>query len=119
VKLFTTEQERRLLINGEFNALRLARNEEPRDFRPVVKLFCPWGSAVWLLTELDPKDPSLAFGLYHVGLCSPHLGTVSVDELAAVRGPGGGVIQRELRFKARMSLRAYADAARSARWIVS
>ncbi len=35
---------------------------ETHDFKPV-KLFCSWGRATWLLIELDPEDPDIAFGL--------------------------------------------------------
>jgi hypothetical protein len=39
------------------------RYQEPEDFSRF-KLFCPWGGATWLLTELDPEDPSpLAFAI--------------------------------------------------------
>lgn len=33
------------------------------DFVPVVKLFTPDANATWLLTELDPNESTLAFGL--------------------------------------------------------
>ena len=48
---------------------------------PVVKLFTPDASATWLLTELDPADPDLAFGLCDLGLGCPELGYVRLSEL--------------------------------------
>ncbi len=33
------------------------------DPQPLVKLFTPDAGATWLLTEIDPDAPSMAFGL--------------------------------------------------------
>jgi hypothetical protein len=49
---------------------------EALDPRPVVKLFTPGAGAAWLLTELDPDDPDIAFGLCDLGLGFPELGSV-------------------------------------------
>jgi hypothetical protein len=51
------------------------------DFKLVVKLFNPCGAATWLLTELDPDDPDIGFGLCDLGLGSPELGSVRISEL--------------------------------------
>ena len=59
MKLLTQSQRRQLLKNGERNSELAQQNRDQIDFFPVVKLFCPWGSATWLLTELDPKTPKL------------------------------------------------------------
>jgi hypothetical protein len=112
MKLITAEQEKTLLNNGRWNAARSARDEEPEDFRPVVKLFCPWGAATWLLTELDPEDPDIAFGLCDLGMGSPELGRVSLAELTAITGPGGLGIERDRHFSARQTLNEYAHEAR-------
>jgi hypothetical protein len=117
MKLITKEQERRLLANGSFNALRTNQGKEPKDFRPVVKLFCPWGAATWLLTELDPEDPDLAFGLCDLGQGFPELGSVRLSEISEVRGPGGLTIERDRHFQACKSILAYADDARRSRRI--
>ena len=109
MKLLTQEQTRQLLANGAFNALH---PEDPKDFPPVVKLFCPWGGATWLLTELDPEDPDIAFGLCDLGMGFPELGTVSLSELESLTGPGGLRIERDLYFTAEKTLSAYADEAR-------
>jgi hypothetical protein len=74
----------------------------------VVKLFCPWTGATWLLTELQPDDPDIAFGLCDLGMGCPELGCVSLMELKAVRGPGGLTIERDLYFTADKTLSAYA-----------
>ena len=86
MKLLLDHQTRAMLANGQWNA---ARPEDPTDFRPVVTLFVPWGAATWLLTELDPEDPDIAFGLCDLGMQCPELGSVSLSEIASARGPGG------------------------------
>jgi len=111
MKLVTAEHERRLLANGRWNAARTAQGEIPADFRPVVKLFCPWGAATWLLTELDPENHDCAFGLCDLGMGYPEIGRVRLSEIAAVKGPGGLRIERDLHFRAGKTLQAYADEA--------
>lgn len=95
-----------------------ARGGEDADPFPVVKLFTPDAQCTWLLTELDPVE-GIAFGLCDLGLGFPELGTVSLAELATVRGPLGLHVERDLHWKATAPLSAYADAARAARRIVS
>jgi hypothetical protein len=115
MKLLTDEQREQMLANGRTNAGR----EETYDFKPVVKLFCPWGGATWLLTELDPDDSDIAFGLCDLGQGFPELGNVSLGEIDSVRGPGGLRIERDLYFKPEKTLTAYADEARLLRRIQS
>ena len=91
MELLTNEQREQMLANGRVNAGR----EESKDFAPVVRLYCPWTDAIWLLTELDPEDPDIAFGLCDLGMGFPELGNVSLAEMAAVSGPGGLRIQRD------------------------
>jgi hypothetical protein len=97
-----------LLRNGKSNL-----NGE-QDFKPVVKLFTPWANATWLLSEINPNDPDIAFGLCDLGQGTPELGYVSLTELRGLRGPGGLTVERDLFFKADRTLQAYADEARSA-----
>jgi hypothetical protein len=112
MKLFKDGQLRRLLENGKANVARIAKDGNTFDFRPVVKLFCPWGGATWLLTEIDPENPNIAFGLCDFGIGSPEIGSVSLAELSSVRGPGGHGIERDMYFKADRSLETYAEEAR-------
>jgi Protein of unknown function (DUF2958) len=112
MRLFTQEQEWRLKENGRKNAERIADDGNTIDFEPVVKLFCPWGAATWLLTEIDPENAEIAFGLCDLGMGSSEIGSVSLAEIAAVRGPGGLKMERDLHFKADKTLQAYADEAR-------
>ena len=105
--LITEAQRQTLLAHG---ARRLAG--EDLDVVPVVKLFTPDASATWLLTELDPDDPDIAFGLCDLGLGEPELGSVRLSEIEAVRGPRGLLVERDLHFEACRTLSAYAVAAR-------
>ena len=111
MKLRTIEQERRMRQNGEANAARAIKDGKTEDFPPVVKLFCPWNGATWLLTELDPDDPVIAFGLYDLGIGFPELGGVRLSEIAAISGPGGLRIERDLYFTPNKTLQGYAEAA--------
>ena len=110
--LITKEQRQRLLNNGRFNSFRRERGEFEIDFKPVVKLFCPWGGATWLLSELDPDDPDIAFGLCDLGFGFPELGSVRLSELEGLRGPLGLSIERDQHFVAVKSIGEYADEAR-------
>lgn len=100
-------ERERLLANG-----RLSAAGEELDPLPVVKLFTPDANATWLLTELDPDDPSVAFGLADLGLGMPELGYISLAELAGFRGHLGLPVERDLQFQANKPLSAYATEAR-------
>ena len=83
-----------------------------------ILLYCPWSDAIWLLTELDPEDPDIAFGLCDLGMGFPELGNVSLSEMAAISGPGGLRIQRDDSFTPTRKLSTYARLARIASRIV-
>lgn len=112
--LLTDEQRAQLLENGW-----QARDQRGADPGPVVKLFTPDAGATWLLTEIDPENPDLAFGLCDLGQGCPELGWVSLTELAAVRGPLGLPIERDLGFRPDTGIEAYAREARLAGRIVA
>lgn len=101
-------ERERLLANG-----RLSAAGEDLDPLPVVKLFTPDANATWLLTELDPDDPGIAFGLCDLGLGEPELGFVSLAELASIRGRLGLPIERDEHFRPDRPLSAYAVEARA------
>jgi len=118
MKLLTQDLRRRLIQNG---VLRLRLDEEGEadpDFIPVVKLFTPDAACTWLLTELDPEDHDIAFGLCDLGMGFPELGSVFVPELESVRGRLGLPVERDLHFVPRFTISVYADAARIAQHIV-
>ena len=106
--LLTAAIRDQLLANGH----RTARGEEI-DLPPVVKLFMPDGPGTWLLTELDPAEPTRAFGLCDPGLGSPELGYVDLTELAALRGRLRLPIERDRHFNADRPLSAYANEAQA------
>ena len=81
------------------------------DFFPVVKLFHPCGAATWLLTEIDPDDETVAWGPCDLGMGFPEFGTVSLNELAAVRSRLGLGIERDLYFEAEGPISVYVKAA--------
>ncbi|PLU25737.1 DUF2958 domain-containing protein [Sinorhizobium medicae] len=111
MKLLTKDIREKLLANGrQQKPLRGTPGEI--DFRPVVKLFNPCGIGTWLLSELDPDDPDIAFGLCDLGY--PELGSVSLSELQSVRGPLGLGIERDLHWSADKTLGEYAAEARTA-----
>ena len=92
------------------NSARQQENDESMSTMPVVKLF-GGGACTWLLSELD--DDGIAFGLCDLGMGSPELGYVSMDELMSIKFPPFGLpIERDLHFKADKTLTEYADEAR-------
>jgi len=92
-------------------ASNASRRTSAPDFWPVVKLFTPDGGCTWLLTEIDPEDADIAFGLCDLGFGCPELGSVSLSELESVRGQLGLPIERDLYFAATKTLSAYVDEA--------
>jgi hypothetical protein len=78
-----------------------------------IKLFDPCGAGTWLLTELDPEDDDLAFGLCDLGTGLPELGSVRISELESHKGPLGIGIERDLHFAPDKTLSAYATDAQA------
>lgn len=103
---FLTDAQREQLLSNGSEANR------GKDHFPVVKLFTPDAGAAWLLTELDPDEPTTAFGLCDLGLGFPELGYVSIAALAEVKGPLGLPIECDLHFAANYPVSVYARAAR-------
>jgi hypothetical protein len=67
----------------------------------------------WVLTEIDPDNPDIAFGLCDLGLGYSELGSVSLSELESLRGKLHLPVERDLYFTATKTLSAYADEARA------
>ncbi|MET3465075.1 DUF2958 domain-containing protein [Variovorax atrisoli] len=112
--LITPDLRILLLANG-----RSARDNPNLDPWPLLKWFSPCGTAKWLITELDPGDEDLAYGLCDLGLGTPEIGVVSVRELYSIRLMGGALgIERDLHWKANRPLSEYARLARLAGRIV-
>jgi Protein of unknown function (DUF2958) len=101
-----------LLANGR----KSAAGEDGSQHYPVVKLFTPDANATWLLTEIDPEEPDIAFGLCDLGAGFPELGNVSLAEIATLRGCLGLPVERDRHFTATKTLGDYAlEASRSCR----
>lgn len=111
-KLILTEQYRQLLAQGRCTAAAFANGQEPPDHWPVVKLFTPDANCTWLLSELDPDDPDIAFGLCDIGLGCAELGSVRLSDIASIRGVFGLAPERDRFFTPTCSLGAYAEIAR-------
>jgi hypothetical protein len=108
--LLTPDIYARLLENGRKQAsLRGTRDEI--DFHPVVKLFSADAGCTWLLTEIDPADTDIAFGLCCLANGDPKLSSVRLSEIAAVSGRLGLPVERDLWFEADKPLSAYVEEA--------
>lgn len=117
MKLLTKELREKLLANGREQA-KVKGTKAERDFPPVVRLFYPAGAATWLLTELDPDDEDVAWGLADLGMGFPEFGTVRISELESFHGAFGLGIERDLHFEAKAPISRYIDAAGEAGHIV-
>jgi len=120
MSLITDSERQQLLANGraQRQAVRYGAGDcLPIDPHPVVKLFTPDAGATWLLSELDPDDADLAFGLCDLGLGEPEFGYVRLSKLAKARGPLRLRIERDLSFEADKPISAYAADAREYRRI--
>lgn len=106
--LLTQEIRDKLLANGKASA----DSEGGIDHAPVVNLFTPDAGATWLLSELDPENPDIAFGLCDLGLGCPELGYVSISEIESVRGRLRLPPERDLGFSSITPLGEWADVTR-------
>ena len=112
--LFTKLIHDQLLRNGRCRTEYAERGETGPDFLPVVKLFTLDAACTWLLSEIDPEEPDIAFGLCDLGMGFPELGSVLISELESIRGKLGLPIERDRHFQPYKTLSAYADEARNA-----
>lgn len=110
----TEDQFMQLLLNGHASA-----GGDSIDPVPVVKLCTPDAQATWLLTEIDPDDEDLAFGLCDLGIGCSELGYVRLSELQSLRGKLGLPIERDEHFIADSELSSYAASARIAGRIIT
>jgi hypothetical protein len=109
--IISPEITTQLLANGLLQQ-KLKGTAGEMDFRPVVKLHAAESDAIWLLTEIDPDDPDIAFGLSDLGMGYPEIGSVSLAELEAVGGPLGFKVSADPAFAVSKPLSAYAREAR-------
>ena len=104
---------KQLVANGTQQD-KVRGTEQEIDFFPVVKLFTPDANCTWLLTEIDPEHPDIAFGLCDLGMGFPELGNVSIAELRALRGVLGLPVERDLYFEPAHPLSVFTRAAQTA-----
>ncbi len=104
MRLITKKALAALIRNGEESA----RNPD-HDPYPVIKLFTPDANATWLISEADPADPDLLWGLCDPGLGYPELGSVRLAEIEAIRGAVGLPVERDVFFKADRPISHYAS----------
>jgi len=110
-----TEEERMVMIRNSIQT----QQDYIGNHWPVVKLFMPDGGATWLLSELCPDNPDVAFGLCDLGFGFPELGYVRLSEIARVRGTWGLPVERDRHFEAAKSLLEYSKEAREAGMIIA
>jgi hypothetical protein len=108
MKLLTAALTNKLLRNGA---------NRDQDHAPVVNFFNPVGSATWLISEMDPDNHDWLFGLCDLGMQSPELGTVSLQELESIKLKWGLKIERDLHIKAAHPMSYYAERARDMGYI--
>ena len=114
MKLLTDDIRGKLLRNGRIRDELAIDGRAEADFIPIVKLFTPDAGCTWILTELDPEEPEIAFGLCDLGMGFPELGCVRISEIESVRGPLGLPVERDLHFAPRHTISVYARAAHTA-----
>lgn len=84
-----------LLTQAQRNNLpKLYDTEHEADALALVKFFTPWTNWTWYAVEFDGEDRF--FGL----VCGfvREMGYFSLQELQAIRGPGGLTIERDAGF---------------------
>ncbi len=111
MKLLTKDIHDKLLRNGRIREALAEDGRAEADFIPVAKFFTPDAGCTWLLTELDPEEPDIAFGLCDLGMGCPELGSVRISELESVRGKLGLPVERDRYFTPYHTLSVYARAA--------
>lgn len=100
MQLMTKQIKAKLLLNGDVT-------NRGNDHKPVVKFF-GGSSFTWLITEMDSVDNDTMYGLCDLGMGYPELGYVSLKELESMKFPPFGLgVERDLNFKANVTLSQY------------
>jgi hypothetical protein len=108
-RLIPAELREKMIENA-----RDVMKERGDDHPPIVKLFSIASNATWLLSELNPFEPTIAYGLCDLGIGFPELGYVSLEELESIQHPSLPIplIVRDEHFDAEYLMSVYAEAAR-------
>jgi len=118
LKLQITQAEWEQLYKNGLIQAKVKGTAKELDPVPVVKLFYPASAATWLLTEVEPEEPEISWGLCDLGMGFPEFGTVSLQELAELKGIAGLGIERDRFFRAKAPISRYIEVARAAGQIV-
>lgn len=108
ISVLTNKDRERLEKNGQEQREAAERGDD-LDLAPVVKIFTPDGQCTWLLTEIYPDNPNLAFGLCDLGQGCPELGDIDLAALEKSHGPLGLPVERDDHFKPNGTLTRYAE----------
>lgn len=81
MKLLTKSQEEKLIAN---HYLQEANNGEIEDMKVVAKIFNPYGTGTWFLSEYDP-ELQIAFGVADLGFAE--MGSFALWELEELKVP--------------------------------
>lgn len=97
----------------------LANGSDPdHDHVPLVALFVADGPGGWLISEIQPYDHDVVFGLMDYGFAVPQIGAFTLSELHKLNDLGVK-IARDLLFVGRYPLSVYGEAARLQRAITT
>ncbi len=102
-----------ILIPDELRPRLLANGSDPgHDHVPLIKLFDPTGPDAWLISEIQPYDPDVVFGLSCCG-GAVSVGPFNLAELHDLIRSYGFELRRDAQFAGRHPLSVYAEAARA------
>jgi hypothetical protein len=113
MKLLTKAIEKKLLANNA----EMEASAGSLSLKPVVKYFNPTGAATWLISDMDKNG--MMFGLADLGMGSPEMGYVMLEELESIKLPFGLGIERDLSFEADKTVSEYAKEASKAGYIAA
>ena len=100
------------LIPENLRSQLLANGAHPgHDHVPLVALFVADGPGAWLISEIQPYDHGVVYGLMDYGFAVPQIGAFTLTELNKLIRLGVKVA-RDPFFMGRYPLSVYAEAAR-------
>lgn len=102
----------KIRIPDAVRAKLIANGKTPdHDHVPLIKLFGLGFACTWLISEIQPYDTDLMFGLCDLGMGFPEIGPVSLSEIERVTEDLNVIILSEPGFEGRYPLSVYAEAA--------
>jgi hypothetical protein len=108
------------LIPNNLRSQLLANGRDPRaDHVPLLKLFNPTGPECLLISEIQPYDEDVVYGLTDFGDGDLQVGPFSLPEVDEITRNCGFRFERDPLFHARHPLSVYREAARMQRGITT